>query len=79
MCGSPHELFDTVVMKCIGNALPPRIIEAWEIIHRIRNKGSHTEPLDRADYEAALTEALAPEVLGILGQIKQALSARPTA
>lgn len=68
------EQFDTVVVKCLNSHLPSHLLNAWERIHQIRNQASHTEPLNREDYQQLLQDALSPNVLKPLMQIKQFLS-----
>ncbi|MBD2043027.1 hypothetical protein [Microcoleus sp. FACHB-672] len=73
MIDSPKENLDLVIQKAIGKSLPERVLDAWEEIFRVRNRGSHVHRLDRQDYERVLELALAPDVLRPLLKIKDAI------
>ncbi len=73
MTNSPNERLDLMIQQAIGSSLSSRVIDAWTDISRIRNLGSHTHPLAQQDYEMVLQLALAPDVLGPLLEIKNAI------
>ncbi|MEG4588978.1 hypothetical protein QUA54_27735 [Microcoleus sp. MOSTC5] len=68
------DFFDTVVSRCLQKPLPSHVFDAWKRINRIRNQASHTEPLSHKDYQLVLEDALSPDILRTLMQIKQSLS-----
>ncbi len=75
--------FDQVIQRPSRQSLPSRhqslpseLLEAWERIYRIRNKSSHTEPLNQRDYQQVLQDVLSPDVLRPLMKIKKVLSAK---
>lgn len=73
MTSSFNEKLDFMIQQVIGASLPSRVVNAWEEIVRIRNRGSHVQRLERRDYERLLQAALEPNVLRPLLEIKDAL------
>lgn len=54
--------------------LPPNLLQAWQEIGRVRNRGSHARPLPRSDYEQVLTLALDTTMLDLLVRLKRGMS-----
>jgi hypothetical protein len=76
MNGSTEEVFDTIVLRCLGTPLPRKLLDDWRTIYQTRNHASHIRPLARNEYETILEKALSPENLYPLARIKQKLSTK---
>ncbi len=68
--------YEAVIFKCLGHPFPYPLYETWRQVQRIRNKGSHTEPLSYGDYKTIIEDVLSLDTLEPLTQIKRALSFR---
>jgi hypothetical protein len=68
--------YENVISMCLGHSLPSDLFNAWQSIRKIRNKGSHIEPLRHQDYSTLLETVLSPDTLDPLIKIKSKLSSR---
>src|SRR5205823_453779 len=41
MLASPNERLRDIVIDCLGCPLPSSVLDAWNAIHPLRNRGSH--------------------------------------
>lgn len=69
--------YQNVIFRCLGHSFPSDFFGIWKQIHKIRNRGSHIEPLRYEDYKAILEDALSKDTLDPLIRIKRKLSSRP--
>jgi len=75
MLENPNETLGHEIEKHLGHQLPGKVLDDWESIRRIRNEGSHSALLSRAEYEQMLGTALDPALLVPLVQVKRGLMA----
>jgi hypothetical protein len=73
MSGSCDERLDSVIQQTLGSSLPHHMLEEWNLIVRIRNRGSHVHRLGRGEYEMVLRTALSPANLAPLLRIKESI------
>lgn len=77
MTKSPDERLDSIIQECIGRSLPDELMTNWEEIIRIRNQGSHIEPIKMQDYQKLVNIILAkPSILKDILNIKNVLKSR---
>lgn len=69
--------YEAVISRCLGCSLPSDLFTTWRRVQQIRNRGSHTEPLQYRDYKTIVEDVLSVDTLKPLIQIKRELSARP--
>ncbi|TVM03116.1 MAG: hypothetical protein CV087_06825 [Candidatus Brocadia sp. WS118] len=67
------ESFDKVIYDCIGSPLPANLLENWEILNQIRNRGSHISSINLDQYYKVMDTFLSSEVIEKLGRIKEVL------
>lgn len=73
MLDDPKEALSPLIQTALGKPFPVQTLGDWKEIYKIRNTGSHVEPLTKQDYEKVIQVALSPTVLEPLLQLKKAL------
>lgn len=70
MNNSQKESFQDIIRRCLGDSFPSEVLDNWFKVIQPRNKGSHIEPMGRAEAEEINDYVLKSGLLDVLTRVK---------